>query len=66
MPATINWETIRLAYVTGQVAIPDLARRFGVTVSQCYRHSADEGWVEAREDFRRRETAKKSVRKKSV
>ena len=65
MPATTNWEEIRRAYVTGESSILEVARQFEVTVSQCYRHSADEGWVEAREDFRRRETARKASGKAS-
>lgn len=58
MASTVNWDEVRLAYVTGTVSIPQVADQFGVTPSQAYKHSAAEGWVPERERFRRESAGK--------
>ena len=64
MPATVNWEEIRRAYVMGELSIPEVAQQFGVTTSQAYQHCAAEKWVEERDEYRR-ETARKAKEKAS-
>lgn len=52
------WHRIRHAYITGSMGQKALAEQFGVSARELSRRSADEGWVDARAEFRARAAAK--------
>lgn len=50
-----DWEKIKLTYVTSTLSYNDLAKKYaktGVNVHEMKRHGADEGWVQARREYR--------------
>lgn len=52
------WHRIRHAYITGSMGQKALAEQFGVSARELSRRSAEEGWVDARAEFRARAAAK--------
>lgn len=61
----IDWLTIKGAYVSDpEVALPDIAKRFGVCLQAAKQHSIKEGWVAARAEVNAR--ADEALRDKLV
>ena len=54
---TINWDQLRTEYVTGELSLRDLAKKYGISPRQVYEHSRGEGWVAQRKQFRSKTAA---------
>lgn len=48
----MNWTKAKTAYVTGEMSYRDIAKRFKVSPSEVSKHGKEEGWVEARNEYR--------------
>ena len=45
---TIDWEAIKAAYAVGGDSLREVAERYGIALAQVQKHSASDGWGEAR------------------
>ena len=57
-PSKINWDAIKTEYITTHISLRDLAEKYGVSSSQVCVKSRTEKWVDQRESYRRKLTAK--------
>lgn len=48
-----NWEKIKADYITSDVSLRQLAKKYKTSTSKMYEHSRNEGWVEARKQHRK-------------
>lgn len=56
-PTDIDWVKIRNEYVTGTCGLHSLAAKYRIDRRNLERHSSREGWVAAREEYRKRVSA---------
>ena len=49
---TIDWEAIKAAYAVGGDSLREIAERYGIALAQVQKHSAADGWSEARKAYR--------------
>lgn len=49
---TIDWEAIKAAYAVGGDSLREIAERYGIALAQVQKHSAADGWIEARKIYR--------------
>ena len=49
---TIDWEAIKAAYAVGGDSLREIAERYGIALVQVQKHSAADGWSEARKAYR--------------
>lgn len=56
--AEINWEEIKLEYITTDTSQTKLAKKYGVPLSNIARRSTKEKWVELRDKYKRDVTVK--------
>lgn len=54
----IDWDKIKTEYVTGNISQRALIKKYKVNNVDLAKHSKEEGWVKAREDYRARVTSK--------
>lgn len=54
----IDWEAIKTEYVTTDITQRGLIKKYGLSPRYVARHSRDEGWVKARENYKARVSAK--------
>jgi len=57
MVATVNWDEVREAYITGSESLRQIARRFGIAERQVMERSRTEKWVAQRQQFRSKTAA---------
>lgn len=48
-----NWEKIKAEYITTDISLRELAKKYKTSTSKMYEHSRSEGWVEARKQNRK-------------
>ena len=48
---SIDWQSIKTEYISGDISIRELAEKHGVSLSTVKSRSSREGWVEARKEF---------------
>ena len=66
--ADVNWEKIKLEYITTDTSQTKLAKKYGVPLSNRARRSIKEKWVELRENYKHDvtvKTAKKSANREA-
>lgn len=66
--ANVNWEEIKLEYITTDTSQTKLAKKYGVPLSNIARRSIKEKWVELRDNYKREvtvKTAKKSANREA-
>lgn len=64
----IDWDAIKTEYVTGNISIKKLQKKYKVSLGTLTKHSTSEEWVKAREKYRARAVTKavtKSVNKRA-
>jgi hypothetical protein len=54
----IDWDAIKTEYVTGDISIRELEKKYKLEHNNLAKHSKNEGWVKARKDYRTRATTK--------
>ena len=52
--ATVDWSNIRADYVTGQLSLQDLCRKWNVSFDNLKKKCQGEKWVREREQYRRK------------
>ena len=66
--ADVNWEKIKLEYITTDTSQTKLAKKYGVPLSNIARRCTKEKWVELRDNYKRDvtvKTAKKSANREA-
>ena len=54
----IDWDAIKTEYVTGDMGQRDIIRKYKIDQKLVAKHSKEDGWVNARKDYRARVQAK--------
>ena len=66
--ADVNWESIKVEYITTDISLRKLAKKYDIPQSNINRRCSNEKWVEQREQYKSKVTAKtveKSVNRES-
>lgn len=50
--AFVNWEEVKLKYITTDVSLRKLATEYGINPTTVYERSSNEGWVALRKHYR--------------
>lgn len=56
--AEVNWDEVRMDYITSDLSQRDLIAKYKVAAASLRRRSSEEGWVEARKEYRHEVIAK--------
>ena len=49
---TYDWEAIKTEFVTGEMSITQIAKKYGVSTGTVYKHCRSENWNEAKDIYR--------------
>ena len=56
--ADVNWESIKVEYITTDISLRKLAKKYDIPQSNINRRCSNEKWVEQREQYKSKVTAK--------
>lgn len=58
MRRKIDWDAIKTEYVTTDISIKKLQKKYGISLGALTKHSTSEGWVKAKKDYRTKAVTK--------
>lgn len=58
MKRTIDWETIKTEYITGNGSLRSIAKKYNVSLNEIGKRSSGEKWVDERKKFRNKSVTK--------